>query len=147
MKVLVCGGREFGKVNNENADGSALSGDQINARHKERIFVNHTLDKLDEDRGITKVIEGGASGVDTCAFWWAVMRRKDRKSYPAKWKLHGKKAGSIRNQEMLEMEKPDIVVAFPGGRGTADMVRKARRAGVEVIEVQYDYVDQAVETV
>jgi UDP-N-acetylmuramoylalanine-D-glutamate ligase len=35
---------------------------------------------------------------------------------------------------MLEREKPDLVVAFPGGRGTADMVAKARAAGVEVLE-------------
>jgi predicted Rossmann-fold nucleotide-binding protein len=31
--------------------------------------------------------------------------------------------------------KPDLVVAFPGGSGTADMVSRARGAGIEVIEV------------
>jgi UDP-N-acetylmuramoylalanine-D-glutamate ligase len=36
---------------------------------------------------------------------------------------------------MLDVGKPDLVVAFPGGRGTADMVRRAKEAGVEVIEV------------
>jgi hypothetical protein len=30
---------------------------------------------------------------------------------------------------------PDLVVAFPGGRGTADMVRRAKAAGCEVLEV------------
>lgn len=36
---------------------------------------------------------------------------------------------------MLSEGKPSLVVAFPGGEGTADMVRKARAAGVEVVEV------------
>jgi ABC-type sugar transport system substrate-binding protein len=39
---------------------------------------------------------------------------------------------------MLDEGKPDIVVAFPGGTGTADMVRRARKAGVVVIEVTND---------
>jgi UDP-N-acetylmuramoylalanine-D-glutamate ligase len=33
---------------------------------------------------------------------------------------------------MLDEGKPDLVVAFPGGRGTANMVQQAHRAGVEV---------------
>jgi ABC-type branched-subunit amino acid transport system substrate-binding protein len=37
---------------------------------------------------------------------------------------------------MIREGKPDAVVAFPGGRGTADMVRQARAAGIEVREVQ-----------
>ena len=35
---------------------------------------------------------------------------------------------------MLVNFKPDMVVAFPGGRGTQDMLRKAREMGVKVIE-------------
>jgi hypothetical protein len=38
---------------------------------------------------------------------------------------------------MLDDGKPELVVAFPGGRGTADMMRRAREAGVEVIEVAH----------
>ena len=55
--------------------------------------------------------------------------------YPADWKANAKAAGPIRNAEMLADFKPDTVIAFPGGRGTADMVRKAKAAGVRVIEV------------
>lgn len=39
---------------------------------------------------------------------------------------------------MLSEFQPDIVVAFPGGRGTAHMVRIARAAGIDVIEVGID---------
>jgi UDP-N-acetylmuramoylalanine-D-glutamate ligase len=55
--------------------------------------------------------------------------------YPADWKLHGKSAGHIRNQQMLDESKPDIVIAFPGGRGTANMIKRAKKAGVEVFQV------------
>jgi hypothetical protein len=39
---------------------------------------------------------------------------------------------------MLDEHKPNLVVAFGGGRGTADMMRRARGAGVEDFEVQHD---------
>lgn len=54
---------------------------------------------------------------------------------PADWKTHGKRAGSIRNQKMIDDYHPQLVVAFPGGAGTADMVRRARAAGIEVREI------------
>jgi hypothetical protein len=41
----------------------------------------------------------------------------------------------MRNQQMLDEGRPTLVVAFPGGRGTADMMRRARVAGIEVIEI------------
>lgn len=50
--------------------------------------------------------------------------------------LRGKAAGPIRNQHMIDTAKPDLVVSFPGGAGTADMVRRAKAAGVRVIEVE-----------
>ncbi len=49
----------------------------------------------------------------------------------AKWETYGKAAGPIRNREML-LNLPALVVAFPGGKGTADMVRQAERAGIPV---------------
>ncbi len=46
---------------------------------------------------------------------------------------YGKSAGSIRNQQMIDEGKPDLVVAFPGGFGTKDMVRRAKKHNIEVI--------------
>lgn len=54
----------------------------------------------------------------------------------ADWDGLGRKAGPIRNQRMLDEGKPDLVVAFPGDKGTADMVRRARTASLEVLEIQ-----------
>ena len=46
-----------------------------------------------------------------------------------------KAAGPIRNKWMLDDAHPDLVVSFYGGRGTANMIKQAREAGVEVFDV------------
>jgi hypothetical protein len=33
---------------------------------------------------------------------------------------------------MIDEGKPDLVIAFPGGRGAADMVSRAIKAGIRV---------------
>ena len=114
MRILVCGGRDY-------AD-----------REKLAAF----LADLRRTRGITHLIAGGARGADTMAAEWATARSIPCLAYMADWDGLGPKAGPIRNQRMLDEGKPDLVVAFPGGRGTADMVRRAREAGVETIEVR-----------
>jgi len=90
------------------------------------------LDQLHAARPLARVIAGGARGADTIAAEWAVARDIPANVFMADWEGLGRKAGPIRNQRMLDEGKPDLVVAFPGGRGTADMVRRAREAGVEV---------------
>lgn len=115
MRVLVCGGRDFNNY----------------------VFVYDALDELHEKEGpFTEVIVGGAPGADYWAESWAWMAGIQRRVYRADWKRHGKAAGPIRNQTMLALGAPHVVVAFPGGRGTADMVSRANRAGIKVIEVK-----------
>lgn len=109
MRVIVCGGRGFDDYD----------------------LMARTLDSL----GVTEVAEGGASGADDMAEAWACQRNKPCRTYPAQWAKHGKSAGPLRNQHMLDDFTPDAVIAFPGGRGTADMVRRAKSAGVRVVEV------------
>ncbi len=50
----------------------------------------------------------------------------------ASWTLHGKAAGPIRNRAMLE-DDVDVLVVFPGGKGTADCAMQAREMGKTVI--------------
>lgn len=114
MRVLVCGGRDF-------SDESTL--------------INY-LFRLDDDRPITAIIHGGAPGADTIAGKCAELLKVPCTVYRAAWRKHGKAAGPIRNQRMLDEGKPDLVVAFAGGRGTANMVALAKIAGVETIEVR-----------
>ena len=82
-----------------------------------------------------RIIHGGARGADTLAAELAVELGIPAKAYPADWRKHGKAAGPIRNQLMLDDGKPDIVMAFPGGKGTADMLRRANHAGIMTINV------------
>lgn len=91
---------------------------------------------LRDGNGITTLIHGGAPGADALAATWAIEHDITCSTYVADWFKHGRAAGPIRNEAMLIEGRPDCVVAFPGGRGTADMVRRAKAAGVRVIEVQ-----------
>lgn len=82
------------------------------------------------------LIHGGARGADAFAAGFAKgLGSVQVIEFQADWKRDGKAAGPLRNERMLRFGKPDLVLAFPGGRGTADMVRRARAAGVEVVEV------------
>ncbi len=109
MKVLVCGGRDF-----ENAT-----------------LLFSTLEKI----GITHLLHGGATGADALAQYWATIHKVPVTQFVADWRKYGKAAGPTRNAEMLAQGKPDMVVAFPGGKGTADMVRRAKAKGVPVKEI------------
>lgn len=114
MWVLVCGGRDFG----------------------DRDAVFRALDKIHAETPISTLIHGDAMGADSLADLWANLRGVRRVKCPANWTGDGKSAGPRRNQWMLQFLKPVLVVAFPGGRGTANMVQQARAVGVDVVEVQ-----------
>ena len=64
------------------------------------------------------------------------MRNIPVERFPADWSEYGKAAGAIRNQQMLDEGTPDLVVAFPGGNGTLDMVRRSQRAGIKVLRTK-----------
>jgi hypothetical protein len=112
---LVCGGRQYA-----DAEHLAQALDGIRQRHGPFAVVIH----------------GAAHGADTMAGAWAAARDIPVQEFPAQWETfkNRRSAGPIRNQQMLTEGKPDLVIAFPGARGTAHMVRLAREAGVEVIE-------------
>jgi hypothetical protein len=94
------------------------------------------LDQINNDGvKVSVVIEGESRGADKLAALWASRRSIPLEPYPADWDRWGMAAGPKRNRQMLIEGKPDLVVAFPGGDGTADMVRQARKAGVRVREV------------
>jgi len=104
--------------------------------YQDRDLLEHTLDHLHVARGpFTQVIHGGARGADRLAGEWATRRHIAIRQFPAQWNKNGRAAGPIGNQQMLDEGKPDLVIAFPGGRGTADMVRRAHAADVEVVEI------------
>lgn len=82
------------------------------------------------------IIHGACrSGADLWADEWAVVNWTQIEEYPADWAKYGRAAGPIRNRRMISEGKPDLVLAFPGGRGTSDMVRRAELAGITVERV------------
>lgn len=89
---------------------------------------------LDSFQPMSVLIEGGASGADTLARLWAEWNGVPVVTVEAEWTRLGRGAGPIRNQRMIDEQYPDLVVAFPGDSGTADMVSRALRAGIEVFE-------------
>lgn len=139
MRILVCGGRTWGEVPVDTPPDQLAAAREKAMR--ERWTVHASLDELTIDDGEmlpragTVIITGCAPGADRCADGWAVCNWTQLLEFPADWRTHGKAAGPIRNQRMLDEGKPDVVIAFPGGRGTADMVRRAERAGVRVVRV------------
>lgn len=108
-KVLVCGGRSY--------DDWA------------RLYS--VLDAIHTKKRITHIIHGGAPGADRFADSWTRRRGVQAVSCDANWSAYGAAAGPIRNKLMLALE-PHLVVAFPGGSGTASMVKIAEAAGVPV---------------
>lgn len=85
---------------------------------------------------IDLIIQGGAWGTDKLALEFAKANNIECKTIKADWTKHGKAAGLIRNKEMLESYPDAIVVAFPGGRGTANCVRQALERNMVVLEVK-----------
>lgn len=113
MRILVTGGRTF----------------------RDKTLLNAALSKAHKLKSITCLLEGGAQGADRLARMWAKTFNIPIITYPANWHKYGKGAGPVRNKQMLVEGKPDQVMAFPGGKGTANMIKQALAANVTVIEV------------
>lgn len=122
MRILVCGGREYNDWPHVRGVLDALA-------------EKHSLNFNPDDNWLPSdivIIEGGATGADQLAATWAMVNCAQLQEFKADWKRHGRAAGALRNQLIIEAGKPDLVVAFPGGKGTANMIECARKAGVEV---------------
>lgn len=113
QRVLVCGGRDYDD--------------------RKSLFM--VLDAAHSANPVELLVHGAAPGADDLAGQWARHVGVPWKAYPAHWKSEGKAAGPKRNARMLEEAKPHLVIAFPGGRGTANMILQAEKAGVPVVRV------------
>src|SRR5258707_623656 len=145
-RILVCGGRDYGHVvrTKANTDDEPLA---VKARLAEYQHIQDFLSglvnnvsgefKLEDNWLPTDVviIHGGAAGADSAAGDFAAVNWCPELCFMADWSKYGKRAGYVRNKQMIEEGMPDLVVAFPGGRGTAMMVKLARQANIKVIEV------------
>ncbi len=110
MRLLVCGGRYF----------------------TDEIWLYRELDTIHREQRVDFLIAGDALGADQLATQWALANKIANRMYFAQWERLGRGAGPERNKRMLVDGKPDLVVAFPGGAGTENMVRQAKAAHVRV---------------
>ena len=113
MRVLICGGRDF----------------------TDRAELYAELDRLHAEYVFGTVIVGGVHGADALAIEWAQARGIATQAFTADRGAFGRKFGPLRNARMLAEGRPDLVVAFPGGRETANLVKQAKSAGVWVLNV------------
>ena len=143
MRVLIFGGREFADLKRF-AKGtpeheakrvewrSAM--DYLNKLTIE-VFAHTEEDEYGNYLPDITIISGCAKGADQLGIDFAVVNWTALEEFPAQWDLHGKAAGHIRNQQMLD-SGIDLAVQFPGGKGTADMRRRLDKTGVKVYDFQ-----------
>lgn len=104
LRVLVFGGRDYTDAQ----------------------MVDRALSMLD----VGCIIHGGARGADTLAGEWGKRRGLPVLRIDAPWDTHGKGAGPVRNQWMIDWAMPTYAVGFPGGVGTRDMAHRCMVAGL-----------------
>lgn len=126
MRVIVGGGRDY----------------------EDESHVGSVLDWIHQDYGITTLIEGGAKGADFLARCW-VGRQHDLielLTFKADWdnitapgakigyhnngysnnqKPYNILAGIWRNEKMITEGFGQMLISFPGDKGTRDMVERA----------------------
>jgi len=110
MRVLICGDRHW----------------------TDKDAIRNVLASLE---GVTHVIEGEARGADTLARVVAEELGITVLPFPANWTKYGRAAGPIRNRQMLDEGKPDLVIGFHNNltesRGTKNMLEQARKARIQ----------------
>ena len=120
MRVIICGGRDF-------TDRGLMCEALYHALNVRAASCEATI------------VHGGAPGADTLAAsidgeaWGCDFKHE---VHTADWDRYGRAAGPRRNQEMVDAGA-DMLIAFPGGRGTADCVRRAEKAGIRVIRAMW----------
>lgn len=131
FRVLVCGGRDFGVKVNANRQKS-MNKEQVRS-------LKTTLDAIKEAVELLGmqlvIIQGEAKGADLMGKGWAKYNEIPTMDFKADWETLGKGAGFARNTDMLVEGRPNLVVAFSGGSGTAMMCKIASEAGVQVTRV------------
>jgi hypothetical protein len=111
MNVIVCGGRGY----------------------FDQAKVDDVLDTLHWRQPIKAILQGGATGADKLGREWADRKNVKVCTFIAGKKSSGQASWSRGNQRMIDEGKPDLIVAFPGVKRTADMIRRARRSSVTVL--------------
>lgn len=118
MRIIICGSRTF----------------------NDKKLLYDTMDKLTAALDNITVVSGAARGADSLGEEWAYANMISVQRYHPQWEEHGKAAGAIRNQEMVDScKKSDCLVAFWDGSspGTKSAINMARQKGMQVRVIKY----------
>lgn len=96
-------------------------------------FLSSVLDQLREQVGDFTLVSGGARGADTLAATWALQRDLLITEHLPDWSKHGRRAGIIRNRDVVD--DADLLLAFWDGDspGTAHVIEYAREVHVSLV--------------
>jgi hypothetical protein len=139
--IGVTGGRRFSDPDVLGAElDNAAAGyppEDIVLRHGRCNPRNEVGDTVDWDKALAMLPQEqwDLDGADWHAHRFALKRGWTIQERPADWRRYGKKAGGVRNQEMVDEDpRMDVLIAAPdpNSRGTWDCVRRAKRAGITV---------------
>lgn len=122
-RILITGSQEFGRTSDDATlmyNALIQTGNLLRAQGADTITVVH----------------GDARGADKLSDTLASNLGYNVERHPADWNLHGKRAGMIRNEQMVDLGA-DVVLAFPVGesRGTRHCMTAAQRAYLPVVDV------------
>lgn len=81
------------------------------------------------------VISGACKGADTLGEHWADTMGIAVKRYPAEWSKLGSAAGPIRNQLMVDVSDGLVVVRGRKSCGSHDVLTRAQRKGIPIVDV------------
>lgn len=122
LRILVCGGRHF--------DDYAL--------------LEKTIDDIVAENCLkgVEIVSGHCDGADKLGELYAEKHFSALKIFPAEWKKYGKRAGPMRNKQMVDYIsgfKNKIVIAFvsENTKGTRNTIALAKKANIRVIEKEY----------
>lgn len=126
MRIAVCGGRNYGVPNDPDY---SIPLEEVKTAEQANAEVARLNSVLDAYGDVDEIIHGGANGADTLAGEWARAHSVTETVFEAAWREYGKSAGFKRNVQIVANE-PDLVIAFPGGKGTAHMRSLTVQAGL-----------------
>lgn len=129
MRVIVCGGRNVGRVDPKAKD----AGREISKASAERAFFSDKMAELHAQHSFTQIIAGNEGGAERLGINWAERNRVPLKQVDRK----SRETTLQRNSRMLHENHSDIVIAFGSGESTDALLAEAEKNGVQVIRIEF----------